>query len=343
MKSISHLKIPSLTLRSRIRNYQKLAEEIKDQLSAHPTEWGKFQSVFNYEINGIFRQIMEFEKENLTARKEEVVYKLKKLFVNRIRKEFLHGDYIVWSLKKPYGYAGDHKIINDIYNNQPQTLGFDRLYDNYFQMSSISVAVRNRKEDFKRYIIQLLSRKNGQPVRIMNLGSGPCRELFELFSGDYGVDHSNVIVDCFDNDFNAIEYAKKMFSGITTGKINFTKENGVRLALKKNIETVIPWRFDLIYSTGLFDYFDDRVIFRLIKNLRKLLKKGGTLAISDVRDKYSNPSVHFMEWVGDWILIYRDDDSFRQLFLDAGFNKNDLKADYEQQGIMQYVYAIKGD
>jgi len=65
------------------------------------------------------------------------------------------------------------------------------------------------------------------------------------------------------------------------------------------------------------------------------------MAISDVRDKFSNPSVHFMEWVGDWSLIYRDDDRFRRLFIQAGFTKADLEIDYEQQGILQYILARK--
>ena len=61
---------------------------------------------------------------------------------------FVRGTLIDWSLRKPFGYAGDFKIINDIYENNPDTVGFDRLFDNYFQMSAISIAVRNRKDDF---------------------------------------------------------------------------------------------------------------------------------------------------------------------------------------------------
>ncbi len=114
ISSLSKLNVDDASLRMRIRKYQSLADYINDKLRSRPNEWGKYQSIFNYEINGIFRQIMEFEKENLTDGREENVYKLKKLFVNRIQKEFLHGEYIVWSLRKPFGYAGDFKIIDDI-------------------------------------------------------------------------------------------------------------------------------------------------------------------------------------------------------------------------------------
>ncbi len=63
------------------------------------------------------------------------------------------------------------------------------------------------------------------------------------------------------------------------------------------------------------------------------------MVISDVRDKYSNPSVHFMEWVGEWELVYRDDDNFRDIFINAGFKKDEIEFQYEQQGILQYIRA----
>ena len=85
---------------------------------------------------------------------------------------------------------------------------------------------------------------------------------------------------------------------INASGINFIKRTRVRIAFKKDIDCLIDEKYDFIYSTGLFDYFEEKIAIRLIQNLRKLLKPDGVLAISDVRDKYSNPSIHFMEWVG---------------------------------------------
>ena len=332
----SHPVAPSLL--RRIKAYRVTAREIQGFLSKQPQEWGRFQSLFNFEVNGVFREIMNFEKENLGKGNEEGVYKLKHLFIRRLRPEFLHGELITWSLKKPFGYAGDYKVIDDIYLISPKTSGFDRLFDNYFQMSAISVAVRNRKEDFKKLVLRTLERSEGKAVRVMNLGSGPCRELAELSSNKL-LDRPPVTFDCYDNDERAHAYARKLLGPLPN--INYVKENVVRLALKKDILAALPHRYDLIYSCGLFDYLDDRVSARLIGNLGRLLKDGGQLSISDVRDKYANPSVHFMEWVGDWSLIYRDDDNFRQLFLEGGFEESDLTIEYEQQGIMQYITASR--
>jgi len=121
--------------------------------------------------------------------------------------------------------------------------------------------------------------------------------------------------------------------------MNFFQQNVVRLALKKDINNEIPYLYDLIFSTGLFDYLDERVSLRLISNLKKLLKPNGLMVISNYRDKYSNSSLHFMEWCGDWNLVYRTEDEFKTIFCDAGFSELDLRMEYEQQGIMMYCFA----
>jgi len=337
IKISSLLRHTESSLRKKIKKYRTAAGEIKKYLDKHPGEWGRFQSDFNQEINKIFRGIMDFEKECLEKGDEASVYKLKRIFTNRLRKDFLHGEYIRWSLEKPYGYPGDFKIIDEIYKNNPSSDGFDRLYDNYYQSSSISIAVRNRKEDFKRIILTIAEAVQNQPIKIMDLACGPCRELKELMAM-VSFSSKRVQIDCLDQDQRALDYAKSLLLGYTS-IVTFVRENVLRIALMKNIELNIQDRYDLIYSTGLFDYLDQRAAVRLVANLKKILKAKGMLVISDVRDKYQNPSVHFMEWVGDWNLVYRSDDEFIRIFFDSGFKEKDLQTSSEQQGIMQYMIA----
>jgi hypothetical protein len=192
MKPLDPPKLLNVSLKTQIRKYQKYADEIREELRKSPFEWGRYQSVFNQEVNMVFYRLMEFERDQMKRGKEESIYKMKKLFVNHLRKEFLYGDCIRWSLEKPYGYAGDFKIIDDIYRNAPKTEGFDRLYDNYFQMSSISVAVRNRKEDFKKLVLENIRAQKGQDVKIMDLACGPCEEVVDIFTAPGQPDLSRV-------------------------------------------------------------------------------------------------------------------------------------------------------
>lgn len=334
------INLQGASLRKRVKRYKEIANEIEAYLTKHPNEWGRFQSQFNQEINGIFRDLMIFEKENLAKGNEDKVYKLKHIFIKRFREDFLHGDYIVWSLKKPFGYAGDFKIIDDVYRNSPQTHGFDRLFDNYVQVSSIAIAIRNRKEDIKRKIMEMINSRGGEKIKILNLASGPCREWKELLSADLH-QSKQISVDCFDQDENANHYAKDLL-GEGANFIQFRKENALWMALKKDIRNNFVERYDLIYSLGLFDYLDHRIAARLSHNMGLLLKPNGNLIVANVREKYQNPSVHFLEWVGDWNLIYRSEEEYRQIFLDAGYSADQIKIESEQQGIIQYAVVSPG-
>ena len=84
------------SLRTRIKLYKRRSQEIEQYLAKKPDEWGKFQNEFNSEVNGFFREIMNFEKINLNKGSIEKVHKLKRIFINRIRELFLKGVYIVY-------------------------------------------------------------------------------------------------------------------------------------------------------------------------------------------------------------------------------------------------------
>ncbi len=325
----------NFNLFSEIKYYLKLKKELEEHLSKFPDDWAKFQKIFNLSVDKIYDDIINFEKANIQKHESEV-YRRKKIFEKRYRHYFVYGGFIKWCLDKPYGYAGDFKIIDDIYQNKPRTVGFNRLWDNWFQQLSAPKAVRERKEDFKKFILDFVNENQEKDIRIMNLASGPAREIVELLELNPNL-FTRVTFDCYDLDSNAINYAKKILNNAPN--VNFYEKNAVKLALKKDIKNEISLNYDLIYSTGLFDYFDERLASRLVANLKKLLHKNGMLAIANVRDKYSNSCAGWMEWVVEWYLIYRTEGEFERIFLNAGFSKKDLKIVSQQSKIMQYCFA----
>ncbi len=143
--------------------------------------------------------------------------------------------------------------------------------------------------------------------------------------------------DCYDHDQKALDFARDLLAG--EKKVRFIKGNALKMARSKNILKDLPVSYDIIYSMGLFDYLPEKIAVRLIGNLRTLLNEEGYLCISNVGKKYCNPSVHFMEWAGDWNLIYRREEDFRCLFLKAGFELKNISLRKGKYGIMQYVVA----
>ena len=328
----------NLNIFSRIKNYRKLSKELQEVLLKNPDDAPKFQEIFNLTIDRIYQDIMDFERENI-EKFESDVYRLEKIFERRYRHYFLYGEYIKWCVEKPFGYSGDFKIIDDIYQNQVRTTGFDRLWDSWFQQLAASCAVRERKEDFKKIILDFVKERKNKNLRFMNLGCGSMREIKELFKIHTNGLFSKVIFDCYDFDIRALNYAKQILN--SPENVNFFQENAVRLALKKDIEDEIPYKYDLIYSSGLFDYLDEKVAVRLINNLRKLLKQDGIMAISNFRDKYSNSSSIWMEWIGEWYLVYRMEVEFEQIFLNGGFSPKYIQIIPQYSKVMQYCLARK--
>lgn len=321
---------------SEVKHYIKLSRDLQAHLSKYPDDWPKLQKIFNLTVDKIYEDILQFEKKNID-KFESNVYRRKKIFEKRYRRYFLHGEFPKWSYEKPYGYAGDFKIIDDIYQNQLRTIGFDRLYDNYFQQLATVKAIRERKEDFKKIIFDFVKNHKNRNIHIMNLASGPAREIKELLESDSDGLFSKVIFDCYDFDIRAIDYAKQLLNN--QNNVNFFQKNAIRLALKKDIKEEIPQDYDLIYSTGLFDYLDERVAVRLVGNLKKLLKKDGIMIISNATDKYSNSSAGWMEWVAGWYLIYRTGPEFKKIFIDACFPPGDLQIIVQNSKVMQYCLA----
>lgn len=327
---------PNVWTRKRIRSYLTRSFEIQRALQEDPEKWPEFQEEFDTAIYSISADFLQFELEHRDQ--EERIYRTKRLFERYYRGYFLHGEYVPWSYKKPYGYPGDFKIIDEIYGGRPKTTGYDRLFDEHFLKMHASVATRNRKEDFKKIILHLLEERR-EPIRLMDLGSGPCREIKELFQ-EYPSKMSRARVDCYDFDENAICYARELLNGIPN--VNFFRKNAFRMALRKDLKSDIGYEYDLIFSTGLFDYLDTRIATKLLAALKTTLREGGLIAVSNYRDKQSNPSAYLMEWVAEWNLVYRTEEEFRGLFLSADFGEEQLATVYEPQKIMQYCLARNG-
>ena len=329
-------KNPSLF--SKVGDYIKLSRALQAHLAKYPDDRPKFQETFNSTVEQISLDILQFERENI-EKSESKVYKLKKIFEKRYRRYFLYGELPRQVFEKSFGYAGDFKIIDAIYQNQPRTTGFDGLWDHYFQQMTAAKATRERKEDFKKIILDFVKKHKDQNIRIMDLASGPARVIKELLEADSERHFSKTTFDCYDFDIRAINYAKKLLNN--PNNVNFFQKNAIRLALKKDIKKEISQNYDLIYSAGLFDYLDERVAVRLASNLKKLLKKNGivVILISNFGDKYSNSSAGLMEWATEWYLIYRSEEEFRRIFLDAGFSSENLQILPQHSKVIQYCFA----
>src|SRR5207244_2161793 len=153
---------------------------------------------------------------------------------------------------------------------------------------------------------------------MLNLASGPARDMYEFFTEN---PDANLDAECIDLDADAIAYARKLL-GVFNKNVKFHNKNILRFSS--------PVKYDLVWSAGLFDYFNDDVFKRLITRFLNNVKPGGELVIGNFCS--TNPDINYME-IMDWILYHRDVDYLTRLAMECGIAKEDITIEKEPEGV----------
>lgn len=232
-------------------------------------------------------------------------------------------------LRKPHGYPGDYEIIDRIYRQHTTDDPALRNWDLYFHTQAAPRAVRNRKAYFVALLRALVaSTERGGPLPVLNVASGPARDVCEFFDG---AGDDRVTVECVDTDPDAIVYGRRVCRS-HLDRVTFTQANALRFES--------PHTYRVIWSAGLFDYFGDKGFRFLIERLLAMLGDGGELVIGNFSK--ANSSRDYMEVMGDWSLYYRDEDELRALALDCGVPPADVRIGREPEGVNLFLHIKRG-
>ena len=215
--------------------------------------------------------------------------------------------------KKPYGYAGDFEMMNQIYNNDMlgETL-FARCFNKAFLEAPASKAVRNRSEYLYGKLVSEVESRPGQVVKILSVASGPAREIQLILERSPHL-ADRLQIDLLDQDLRSLKMAKVSLLRLARKAGVELKINYVNLAIKNVLENKLSTGpYDMIYSAGLFDYFSDAVARLAGAALYRHVGKGGKLIIGNFN--ITNPSRFIMECGGDWHLVHRSVDEMKALF-----------------------------
>jgi extracellular factor (EF) 3-hydroxypalmitic acid methyl ester biosynthesis protein len=258
-------------------------------------------------------------------------YVFKEAFPYLMRSRFCERAYY-----KPKGYAGDFFMIEMIYRNLPEGDGkLGKLIDMWALEQVPCKAVRGRRHLLHRLLDKLCRERlaGDGPIRVMNLACGPSRELFDLLAAcDYS---RRIDALCIDIDSEALQFAdSKVNPGDCQAKIRFMNENVIKWALGRIKHDFGPQ--DIIYSSGLCDYLDDRLLTALIARCHAQLKPGGVLVIGNFAP--SNPHRYFMDFLLYWRLIYRNGDDLKALFARTPFG-DDVEILAEQEQVNLFALA----
>lgn len=247
---------------------------------------------------------------------------VRKIFDDRFYRNTLQG----YAFLKPFGYAGDFMVIDKLHTKYVSPIYPFKLWDIYMHSQAAPKAVRNRKEYLKNSIINKL---DARPLKLLNIASGPCRDLCELY--DVIDDPSLLNTTCVDMDSNAIMYARQV-TKLYEPYIKFIEQNALKLRLEST--------YDVVWSAGLFDYFSDKVFVFMLKRMLSWCNENGEIIIGNFNEQY-NPSRLYMEEFCDWHLIHRSSEQLVQLAIEAGCSPEKIEVKSEEEGVNLFLHIKK--
>jgi extracellular factor (EF) 3-hydroxypalmitic acid methyl ester biosynthesis protein len=237
---------------------------------------------------------------------------------SELHPHLLHAPFAARTFHKPLGHAGDYEMVNMMLgeSDAEPNGSFARFVNDVLLGLPVVQAHRNRVKVLERTLGDEAIRVNadGRMLTVLSFGCGPAVEVQRMFQRQELMES---IVNLVDFDARTLEHVSTRANRI----LESASPKPILRLVQQSLEEILltapnrtdPRRgvYDLVYCTGLFDYFSDDVCGELTRRCASWLRPGGLLLTSNVHPK--NPHRHCMEHLVDWRLVYRDEEQMRIL------------------------------
>ena len=240
---------------------------------------------------------------------------------------------------RPRGYAGDSVMMHMIYTRDYQgESSFARLLHKHAVETPAAQSVRNRIN----LIAKMLSKASGSRIRpasgrikTLSVGCGPALEIADILKSAEDCEKYHFVF--LDQDPLALREAADSVHKVEN-KLNCKIKADY---IKGSVRTMLSprklkkqWgKFDFIYSLGLFDYLNAPVARAVLGALYDLLSTGAEMVIGNFH--VSNRSRYHMEYWGDWKLIHRSEEDFKNLIQNLATQSNII---FENTGNQMFLH-----
>lgn len=240
---------------------------------------------------------------------------------------------------KPNGYPGDYEMmrLNHLNAFSGPSL-FSKILSKYTTSCTFGDAGRKRTEYLKNILFDYLKENQDRPVNIFSIASGPSLEIQELISQHPEVTN-NVTFTLLDQEIKALQYSMdsifdKKIKNNTNITVNFI-HNNLQNYLREITQSGVHPTYDIIYSFGLFDYFDKALARFVINSIKPLVKQNGKIIIANASLDNNKYRV-LMEYGFDWYLIYRNREELKEL-AKGNFLYENISIDEIENGIIKFL------
>jgi hypothetical protein len=164
---------------------------------------------------------------------------------------------------------------------------------------------------------------------VTSLACGPAAEVFDILVQDSEL-AAQVSFTLVDVDEQALQFVReRLIKEGLEAEVRLERRNLLHLCIGRQQLELEPQH--LIYSIGLIDYFDDRIVTRLQKWIYSCLASGGRSILGNFHT--SNPTRGLMDHLLDWRLIHRDEADMLRLAQAAGFAADATQCCFESAGV----------
>jgi len=235
----------------------------------------------------------------------------------------------------PQGQQGDHKTLETVYRNVPQSDGIGYFLDIAALNTTLAQAIRNRIKMLETILKDELS-KRLRP-QVLNIACGSSRELVEIAPE---IIDSRAHITCIDHDNDALSYSQnRLYYTDSLRYIDFRKYNALRLFDYEIAEQDFGSQ-DIIYSAGLFDYLDSDFLVKIMNSLYRLLNPGGKL-IAPFKDARQYRSQTY-QWLADWDgFLQRAEEDFLAILSEAQIPISKIEEQRDETGAIIFYTITK--
>jgi len=240
---------------------------------------------------------------------------------------------------KPRGYAGDYLMLARLCERYKCEDPLGRLFDRYFQSQAAVRAVRSRTQLIAASLAEFALSTNYAPLRVCSIGSGPAIDLERAMRLLPEARRREMEITLLDLDEEALSFAASRLQNVLEPRqIVCRRDNLFRLADKPNA-AIVPESCHFMVCSGFFDYLAIEPAVKLLSWMWQRLSSGGRLLVGNFAPH--NPSRAYMEWIGNWYLIYRTQEEMIALASAAEISPANCHVTAERLGIDLFLCATR--
>lgn len=301
---------------------------VRDEVRKNLEEFARFLPYIEQMPSQVFRQSFHEKLEYINTLSLEAPKQREPLmqYCFDLCAELDQSDINHRTRHKPLGYAGDYLTIDMIYQSVDHSQQRGKQWDSFYFEAPGAMAVKDRK----RYFVDIFKdclQKYGRPISVLNLASGPCRDVLEAIHNDPEASTGSFFY-CVDSEPRAIHHAQNLLKDMQQVSFYWENKNALRIRPVK--------KFDLVWSAGLFDYLSDQIAVALIQRMVTFTRQGGTVIFGNAHPR--NPTRSFIEWCTAWFLIHRTEEDLLRLCVQAGVDERHVRFDQENNGV--FIFCI---